>query len=131
MHKPPPLPPPSAGQGRTRLYVDGKPLLVSAELMVGLPLEEEELAQFTPQQRASLAEYARLVALLKEVGPTCGLGRGGLWCEARAHRVRGRVVCSTRQEGGPDGSIHCGATPRDGAGDVRAGHRQARRCTSR
>lgn len=54
-------------QGRTRLYVDNKPLLVSSDLMVGLPVPEQELAQFTAEQRASLAEYARLVALLKEI----------------------------------------------------------------
>lgn len=44
-----------AGQGRTRLYVDNKPLLVSSDLMVGLPVPEQELAQFTAEQRASLA----------------------------------------------------------------------------
>lgn len=54
-------------QGRTRLYVDDRPLLVSSDLMVGLPVPEEELEQFTAPQRASLAEYARLVQLLKQV----------------------------------------------------------------
>lgn len=52
---PPPLPCLSAGKGRTRLYVDNKPLLVSSDLMVGLPVPEEELALFTAEQRASLA----------------------------------------------------------------------------
>ena len=42
--------PPVAGKGRTRLYVDDKPLLVSSDLMVGLPVPEAELAQFTPEQ---------------------------------------------------------------------------------
>eukprot|EP00887_Chlorella_sp_A99_P000867 scaffold5.g867.t1 len=57
-------------QGRTRLYVGGKPLVVSSELMVGEPVPEEELAAFSPEERASLAEYARLVALLKSVAAT-------------------------------------------------------------
>ena len=49
---PPALPPGRvcAGKGRTRLYVDDKPLLVSSDLMVGLPVPEAELAQFTPAQ---------------------------------------------------------------------------------
>ncbi len=59
----------SAGQGRTRLYVGGKPLLVTADIMVGLPVPDEALAEFTPEQRNSLREYARLVSLLKEVRP--------------------------------------------------------------
>lgn len=57
-------------QGRTRLYVGGKPLIVTGDLMVGLPVPEEELTEFTPEQRASLKEYARLVARLKEIVDT-------------------------------------------------------------
>lgn len=56
-----------AGQGRTRLYVGGKPLIVTGDLMIGLPVPEEELSEFLPEQRASLKEYARLVAELKKV----------------------------------------------------------------
>jgi len=56
--------------------VGGKPILVSSELMVGEPVPDEELAEFTPEQRASLREYARLVKLLKEVGGRNGVGRG-------------------------------------------------------
>jgi hypothetical protein len=35
--------------------------------MIGLPVPEEELSEFLPEQRASLKEYARLVAELKKV----------------------------------------------------------------
>lgn len=57
-------------QGLTRLYVGGKPIVVTADLMVGLPVPDKDLADFTPEQRSSLREYARLVALLKEVVDT-------------------------------------------------------------
>ncbi|KAL4422761.1 hypothetical protein ABPG75_008958 [Micractinium tetrahymenae] len=58
-------------QGRTRLYVDNKPLLVSSDLMVGLPVPEEELAQFTAQQRASLAGEGAPASLLALLCPFC------------------------------------------------------------
>ena len=52
--------------------------------MVGLPVPEEELTEFTPAQRESLKEYARLVAELKKgrcpsgsaVASVCS---GGCW----------------------------------------------------
>jgi hypothetical protein len=71
--------PPGADHGRrtrpgqglaiaARTHAHARPLLPQ----VGLPVPEEELSEFTPEQRASLSEYARLVALLKEVGAAGG-----------------------------------------------------------
>lgn len=68
-----PTPSPAcAGQGRTRLYVDDRPLLVSSDLMVGLPVPEEELEQFTAPQRASLAGEGPALALGNARRPLAG-----------------------------------------------------------
>ncbi|KAI3434449.1 hypothetical protein D9Q98_002526 [Chlorella vulgaris] len=54
-------------QGQTRLYVNDTPIVVSSAVLMGLPVPDAELAGFTPEQRASLGEYARLVGLLKDI----------------------------------------------------------------
>lgn len=60
----------SQWQGLARLYVNGKPAIVSSALLGGLPIPDEELAQFSPEQRTSLGEYGRLVRVLKGIVET-------------------------------------------------------------
>ena len=89
------------GQGQTRLYVNDAPIVVSSAVLMGLPVPDAELAGFTPEQRASLGEYARLVGLLKDISKSSDRSCTGT-CIARAPfaRVTAEICTSCSQCGG-------------------------------
>lgn len=54
-------------QGKLRLYINGRPVVVSPAVLEGADVPPADLAALSPAQATSLREFNRLAGLLMEV----------------------------------------------------------------